>query len=205
MVNIGDSITTNDIKIAKQGAMSAYRSGRGLVSADDLIAEANLWMVEHVDKLIQWHEQGKHGQNKLRNACRQRCLTVIARERKKRSGLEHGDTFYYSAQMIREIIPNIFDEDDWFTGEASNAEVRGPSRPSEGNNRLAMIADIRGAYYGLPETDRQFLADMYKDGGLPLDILAVQWGITERSVRRKDDRIMEKMVERLGGEPPWSR
>lgn len=205
MVNVGDSITTNDLKIAKQGAMSAYRSGRGLITFDDLLGEANLWMVEHVDKVIQWHDQGKHGQNKLRNACRQKCLTVIARERKRRSGLEAGDSFYYNAQMVREIIPDIFDEDDWTNGASNNSEVKGPSRPSEGNNRLAMIADVRGAFYSLKETDRQFLSDMYKDGGLPADVISVQWGITERSVRRKDDRIMEKMVERLGGDSPWAR
>lgn len=205
MVTEGDSITVNDLKVAKQGAMSAYRSGRNLVSSEDLIGEANLWMVEHVDKVIQWHDQGRHGQNKLRNACRQRCLTIIARERKKRSGLQPGDVFYYNAQMIREIIPDIFDEDDWVTGSANNSEVKGPSRPSEGNNRLTMVADVRTAFYGLPEKDRQFLADMYRDGGLPVDVICVQWGITERTVRRRDDRIMEKMVERLGGEPPWAR
>lgn len=205
MVTEGDSITVNDLKVAKQGAMSAYRSGRNLVSSEDLIGEANLWMVEHVDKVIQWHDQGRHGQNKLRNACRQRCLTIIARERKKRSGLQPGDVFYYNAQMIREIIPDIFDEDDWVTGSTNNSEVKGPSRPSEGNNRLTMVADVRTAFYGLPEKDRQFLADMYRDGGLPVDVICVQWGITERTVRRRDDRIMEKMVERLGGEPPWAR
>jgi DNA-directed RNA polymerase specialized sigma24 family protein len=201
-----DAITPDDLKIAKQGAMSAYRSGRGLVTADDLIAEANLWVVEHVDKVVLWHGQGKHGQNKLRNACRQRCLTIIMRERKRRSNLEHGDIFYYNRQMVRELMPDIFDEDDWSTGSTAMSDTpKGPSKPSEGNNRLAMVADLRSAYFGLPEKDQQFLADMYKDGGLPIDVVGVQWGITERTVRRRDDRILEKMVERLGGEPPWAR
>ncbi len=201
----GDTITANDLKIAKQGALSAHRSGRGLVDKDDLIGVANMWMVQNVDKVVLWHGQGRHGQNKLRTACRQRCLTVIATERRKRSGLEPGDVFYYSAQMIREIIPDIFDEDDWSTGSTNNSELRGPSRPSEGNNRLAMIADVRSAYFSLPKRDQQFLADMYKDGGLPVDVMSVQWDVTERTVRRRDDRIMEKLVERLGGEPPWTR
>lgn len=205
MVDPG-AITTDDLKIAKQGAMSAYRSGRGLVPADDLIGEANLWLVEHIDKVILWHDQGRHGQNKLRNACRQRCLTIIARERKKRSGLEQGDVFYYNRQMIRELLPDIFDEDDWASGSSAMSDTpKGPSKPSEGNNRLAMVADIRTAYYALPEKDQQFLNDMYRDGGLPIDVMCVQWGITDRTVRRRDDRILEKMVERLGGEPPWAR
>lgn len=197
-------ITDKDIRIARQGAASASRSGRGLIDLNDLVAEANLWMVEHADKVALWRDQGRHGQNKLRNACRQRCLTLIANERKRRSGHENGDVFYYSAQMLREILPDIFDEDDWTSGGmGTGEEIRGPSRPAEGNNRLAMVADVRSAFYSLPDQDQHFLREMYEDGGLPLDMIALRWEITERTVRRREDRIFEKMVERLGGEPPW--
>ena len=206
MVDTVEPITPNDIKIARQGALSAYRSGRGLVSAEDLIGEANLWMVKHLDKVKHWRDQGKHGQNKLRNACRQRCLTIIAQERKRKSGLQPGDIFYYTAAMIRELLPDIWDEDDWSnTGTGTGEEIRSPSRPAEGNNRLAMIADIRSAFYTLSEKDQHFLEDFYRDGGVPSEVMATQLEVSERTVRRRDDRIMEKLVERLGGEPPWTR
>lgn len=199
-------ITDDELKIAKQGATSAYRSGRGIVDLGDLIAEANLWMVQHVDKVVLWQTQGRHGKNKLRNACRQRCLTVIARERRKRSGLEGGDIFYYSAVILKDILPDIFDEDDWATGSVVNdSDVKGPSRPSEGNNRIAMIADVRSAFFSLPERDRQILSDLYEDGGLAIEVVAAQWDVTERTIRRREDRILEKMVERLGGDAPWAK
>lgn len=201
-----EAITANELKIAKQGAMSAYRSGRGIVTADDMVGEANLWMVKHLDKVHHWRTQGRHGQNKLRNACRQRCLTIIARERKRHSGLQQGDIFYYTAVMIRELLPDIWDEDDWTnTGNSATDEVRSPSRPSEGNNRLAMIADIRSAFYSLSEKDQHFLEDYYRDGGLATDVLAASLEVSERTVKRRDDRIMEKLVERLGGAPPWAK
>ena len=202
---ITDEITAEELKLAKQGAMSAHRSGRGLVDAQDLIGEANLWMVSHIDKVLQWRSQGRHGQNKLRNACRQRCLTIIAKERRERSGLEAGDVFYYTPAILREVLPDIFDVEDWNNSSiALSNEVRSPSRPSEGNNRLAIVSDIRSAFYGLPQKDQDFLADMYRDGGLPIDVMAMTWEITERSVKRREERILEKMVERLGGEAPWA-
>lgn len=200
-----DAITPDDLKIARQGAMSAYRSGRGIVTADDMVGEANLWLVKHVDKVILWRGQGRHGQNKLRNACRQRCLTIIAKERKRKSGLQPGDIFYYTPAMIRELLPDIWDEDDWTNSGVSGEEIRSPSRPAEGNNRLAMIADVRSAYYSLSEKDQRFLEDFYRDGGVTTDVLAASLEVSERTVRRRDDRIMEKLVERLGGEPPWTR
>jgi acyl-CoA synthetase (AMP-forming)/AMP-acid ligase II len=206
VVEENEPITANEMKIAKQGAMSAYRSGRGIVTADDMIGEANLWMVKHLDKVHHWRTQGKHGQNKLRVACRQRCLTIIARERRYKSGLQSGDVFYYTPSIVRELLPDIWDEDDWTnTGMGGAEEIRSPSRPAEGNNRLAMIADIRSSFYSLSEKDQNFLQDFYRDGGITADVMAARLEVTERTVRRRDDRIMEKMVERLGGEPPWKR
>jgi hypothetical protein len=199
-------ISDSELRLASQGAKSAFRSGRGLVEYNDLVSEAHLWIVENYEKVEQWRDEGRHGQNKLRNACRQRCLTVIARERRKRSNLQPGDVFYYTPQMIREILPNIWDEDDWVTGQqVGGGEIRTPSRPAEGNNRLAMIVDVRTAFFNLNNNDQNLLSDMYKDGGLPLDVVATQWEVTERTIKRREERVLDKMVERLGGEPPWTR
>ena len=206
MVDETVGVTADDMKIARQGALSAFRSGRGIVEADDMIGEANLWMVKHLDKVVHWRTQGRHGQNKLRNACRQRCLTIIAQERKKKSGLHSGDIFYYTPAMIRELLPDIWDVDDWaHSSNTAHDEPKGPSRPSEGNNRLAMISDVRSAFYSLSEKDQFFLEDFYRDGGITADMMAARLEVTERTVRRRDNRIMEKLVERLGGEPPWAR
>lgn len=198
--------TVNEIKMSRQGALSAARSGRGLVAGDDLVQEASLWMIENFDKVTLWRHQGKHGQNKLRNACRQRCLSVLARERKRRSGLEKGDLFYYTPQMIREILPDVWNEQDWSsTTQDYSSERRSPSRPSEGNNRLAMIADVRASFYGLSKKDQALLEDLYRDGGLDEEIVAAQLEVTPRTVRRRELRALDKMIERLGGDPPWLR
>lgn len=196
-------ITDNELKLARQGAMSAWRSGRGVVDQDDLVAEAHLWMVEHLEKVRMWRDQGRHGQNKLRNACRQRCLTVVAQARRTRSQLTKGDLSYYTPQIIRELLPVIFHPEDWVSSEIHTGETRSPSRPSEGNTRLAMVVDVRSAFFGLPTKDQQLLADLYSDGGLPIQVIAAQLEVTERTVRRREERALDKMVERLGGEPPW--
>lgn len=196
------TITDSELKLAKQGAMSAHRSGRGLVDLGDLIGEANMWLVENYRKVLLWRDEGRHGQNKLRQACRQRCLTVIAKERKQRSGLGAGDIFYYSTQMIRELIPDIFDVDDWTITVTNNGELKGKSSPSEGGNKLAMIVDIRSAFYSLNEADRGVIEALYRDGRQYQQV-ADTLQVTERTVRRKEERIMEKMVEKLGGESPF--
>ena len=195
-------ITDQETRLAAQGARSAARSARGLVSVSDLIGEANLWMVSHMEKVLLWREQGRHGQNKLRNACRQRCLTVVAAERRLKSRLEAGDIFWYTPAAIREILPNIFDTDDWTSSSAGEAgELKKQARPAEGNNRLAAICDVRAAFYGLPQGDQKLLVLLFKDC-FDYATAAATLDVHEKTVRRREQRVLEKMVERLGGEPP---
>jgi RNA polymerase sigma factor (sigma-70 family) len=202
---VDEPITESELKLARQGATSAWKSGRGIIDKDDLVGEANLWIVEHLDKVRQWRDEGRHGQNKLRNACRQRCLTVVARERRRQSQLTRGDLAYYTPQVLRELLPAIFHVEDWVSGEVRTGETRAPSRPSEGNTRLAMIVDVRSAFDSLPPKDKTLLIDLYADGGLAVQIVAAQLEVSERTVRRREERALDKMVERLGGEPPWYR
>jgi RNA polymerase sigma factor (sigma-70 family) len=198
-------ILESELMIARQGASSASRSARGLVPLNDLVGEAFLWMVGHYDKVAQWRQEGRHGQNKLRMACRMACLSVVAEERRKRSGLQRGDSFFYTQAIVRELLPAIFDRDEWTAGPAYDTEVRGPSRPSEGNTRLAMIIDVRVAFDSLPEQDQNMLMWLYRDNGLTFEQLGEMMEVHERTARRREERAIERMVERLGGENPWRR
>lgn len=198
-------ITDHDLRLAAQGAKSAAKSARGLVSLSDLIGEANLWMVQHPEKVEQWREEGRHGQNKLRNACRQRCLTVVSYARRLHNRLEHGEggQYYYTPPVIKEILPDIFDREDWtMTARSEALETRGKTRPAEGNNRLAMICDVRAAFYGLPQADQMLLEELYRAGGTPAEVLAATYEVHEKTIKRREARVLDKMVERLGGEPP---
>jgi RNA polymerase sigma factor (sigma-70 family) len=68
-----------------------------------------------------------------------------------------------------------------------------------------MIVDVRSAFDSLPPKDKTLLIDLYADGGLAVQIVAAQLEVSERTVRRREERALDKMVERLGGEPPWYR
>jgi FixJ family two-component response regulator len=86
-----------------------------------------------------------------------------------------------------------------------SADIKAPTRPSEGNNRLTMIADIRSSFYSLKKTEQQLLEALYRDGGLDVEIVAVSLDVHPRTVKRREARVMDKMVERLGGESPFLR
>jgi len=68
-----------------------------------------------------------------------------------------------------------------------------------------MVIDVRSAFDALPPKDKMLLIDLYADGGMAVQVVAAQLQVTERTVRRREERALDKMVERLGGEPPWFR
>lgn len=197
-------ITDHDLKIARQAAMSAFRSGRGIIGSEELIGEANLWLVEHMDKVTRWREEGKHGDNKLRHSIRIFCLGKVAAERKQRAGLQRGDTHWYTPSVLKEIIPDIFNRADWVGGApAPSNDIRSASAPAEGNNRLAVILDVLSAFMSLPPADQTLLRYLYEGSGVTYDVIAEKLEVSDRTVRRREDRALERMVEILGGEPPW--
>lgn len=200
------TFTEKEMNLAFQGAKSAHSSARGLLPLDDLVQEARLWMVSHPDKVETWRDEGRHGGNKLRKACRQHCLTVVQRERRLQSGLRPGDSYFYSPAVIADLLPYIWDATDWIGGSAVTLDdVRSLPRPSEGNNRLAIIADVRSAYQKLQDQDQVLLSLLHQHGGETYESVALMLDVHERTIRRREERIIDRMVELLGGENPWKR
>jgi hypothetical protein len=67
-----------------------------------------------------------------------------------------------------------------------------------------MVSDVRSAFYSLPETNRVFLEEVFDQGADNIiEVIAAREDVSEKTINRRIDRLMDKMVERLGGEPPW--
>lgn len=197
-------LTDRELQVITQGATNAHTAQRGFIQLSDLINEGVLWALEHPQKIEMWREKGKYGENLLRHSVKQKCLTLIAKERHRIYKLERGDLGYYTTALIREILPDIFDPDDWHsTSQSSDTKVSGVSRPSEGNTRLAVLMDVSSAFYSLSDDDQTLLQNLHADGGMAASVLAATLEVNEKTVRRREERALQRMVDKLGGEPPW--
>lgn len=197
-------LTDRELQIITQGATNAHKAQREFIPLPDLINEGVLWALEHERKVVLWREKGKYGENLLRHSVKQAALSKIAAERRRIYKLERDDIAYYTPAVVREILPDIFDPDDWLSSSMNDQErVKGTSRPSEGNTRLAAVVDVRSAFYTLNEDDQGFIRDLFQDGGLTHQVMAATLDVAEKTVQRKEQRIIQRMVDRLGGELPW--
>jgi len=198
-------LSDREIQIITQGATNAHSAQRGFIPLPDLINEGVLWALEHDKKVEAWRDKGKYGENLLRFSVKQACLSKIGKERRRVYQLERGDVAYYTPAMMREILPDIFDPEDWLNSGSSDMtdKVSGASRPSEGNNRLATLCDVSFAFSNLSEADQSLLRDLYEDGGVTHQVLAATLEVSEKTIQRREQRAIERLCDRLGGELPW--
>ena len=201
--------TDKEYRLARSGAKDASTSSQVayLVEQEDLVSEAYMWLVRHPKKVVEWRELGRKGENMVRLSCKRAALKAVAKERKRVTGAEYSDMCFYSTQMIRELMPSIFDTEDWVnsSGAMSN-EPKSQSAPAEGNSRLAMIVDVRGAYHDQAKHVQEFLQRMY-DNPVPnvADLIAIEEGVSTKTIQRRDERYLGFMVSYLGGDNPWEK
>lgn len=196
--------TEKTLRAAHAAASRVHRNHRGLVPYDDLRSECYVWLAKHEEKVLEWQDLGPHGAAKLAKSLYRAAQKYAAHERARATGTMVGDHTYYSVGLLEELLPDIWDHESWAYGSASAGDkVTGTSRPSEGGNRMAMLVDVKWAVAGLSADDQALLRDRYEDGGVAVDILAATYDTTPSTIRRRVDRILVRLADRLGGEPPW--
>jgi DNA-directed RNA polymerase specialized sigma subunit len=63
--------------------------------------------------------------------------------------------------------------------------------------------DVKSGFASLSEDDQVLLRDLYEDGGVTQQVLAATLEVSEKTVQRREERAVQRLVDRLGGELPW--
>jgi DNA-directed RNA polymerase specialized sigma24 family protein len=196
--------TETEYRVASGVAKRILRAQRNFIEYDDVVQECHLWMVKNPQRVVTWRDEGKKGKAKLSTALYRAGMRFVVRERCKRTSTQPSDHAFYSEALLHDIMPDVLDEESWaMAAHYDDTEGRAPSRPGEGNTRLAMIVDVKFAYDSLSEDDRNLLADRFADGGMDVAAIAAVRQVHESTIRRKIKNTLRKLSDRLGGEPPW--
>lgn len=180
------------------------------VEADDLRQECLAAAASKQSKIIGWLRQEGQGSIKQGERSTLRFLHKraerYAREQKALAlGYEPEDEYFYQTGLIESLISVLSTGDYELAGQILDPVDLGGKRkkslPSEGNNIVAMIADVDAALKQLSERDREVL--MLKHGnGLSSQEIADQMGVTRQRIDQLLHRGVRKVVEVLGGENP---
>ena len=114
------------------------------------------------------------------------------------------DLHWYTPGLVEELLPDVWFLQNWDGGTRDAERPRSQGKPAEAGNRRAMMVDLSRAIATLNEEDGRFLADRYVLR--PVESMsewAKAWELTEDGARKRLHRIVEKLIDRMGGEPPY--
>ena len=192
-------------RCARASATRCTRIHRNLVTADDVFQHLNLWALEHWHKIEEWEEQDSLI-FKLKRTFNNESQKFAAKERAHRAKSLPSDAFYYTHEVLQELLKDVWAYESWTASSTPRDEfISTTSKPNEGMNREAMLSDVSFGLKKLNEQDNLLLNRRFADGGMDIDALAVEYGVSDEAIRKRVSRALTKLQERLGGEQPqWN-
>ncbi len=110
---------------------------------------------------------------------------------------------YTKDARLNELLPDVWERVGWTDTPDMTAEfIAHSSKPSEGGNRLALLSDVAAGLARLNKNDKDLLRMRYGNGGMDFAALAETYGASDEAIRKRVKRALDKLQDRLGGEPP---
>lgn len=188
-------------------ATAAYVSnylGRSfpMVDRQDIYQEVAAWIASHEDKIAEYLELGKLGQNKLSKSMRHAALRYCQKEKAAHLGYETRDLYYYELSLIKNTLPLIWDDEAWVNPPSPVEEAKVKHRaPNEGNNYATTLADVSRAVSKLPTADKEMLRLLYEDGATIKEVAEIL-DLTVSATNSRLNRSIRKIQTVLGGAYP---
>jgi RNA polymerase sigma factor (sigma-70 family) len=209
---------TNEIAEEYQSLVSLiakqFHSKFRMVPRDDIEQSMWLWFASHPNKVREWSKLDDQKQatklfaRSLRNAASDYCQ----KEKSAQEGYSFDDNFFYTKNLVENILPYMIksESDDDIDLEATLDLVMqdlgltkgAGSAAAEHGNYLAFFADIKSAFYRLPEEKQNVLRLRYTDD-LTYTQLADLINQSSNTARMKTERALSHLIRLLGGSKPY--
>lgn len=176
-------------------------------STEDFRQELLAWLLDNEAKIARKYEG--LGDHEAFGRWLARCLRNEANDYavdiRDQAGFQpRQGAHWYSTADLRTLLPSVFDRQAW-TNPPKSDDENGRSRAvkalSEGNNWVTTLADVSAAFERLEPKEQGLLRRFHQWDEKNID-LAEEFGLTQQQMSAKHTRILEKMVEFLGGPRP---
>jgi DNA-directed RNA polymerase specialized sigma24 family protein len=182
--------------MVNQAAAAVSRSYSPWTTYADTAASLWLWVTENDSRVTEYLGR-EDGERILYSILRAEARTHAIKERSVKTGYSVDDLEWYSPRMIRNILPDVFDYNNWTGGSGSGGDGRG-SKPlaNATGDRLASILDVKSGYEKLL-VSQQLVLKLFFDEGNSLEAIAFILGITEEAARKRLDRAVYALGDKL--------
>jgi RNA polymerase sigma factor (sigma-70 family) len=207
----GDPVWETVMQLAAIAARPLARRFQPHVDQDDL----QMIGVEHAlnrhDKVAEFlkrddPDEAKQGERAFITFLGRHMERKARAEKARVSGYQPEDEYFYRPTMIESLIKVWGTGDYDLAGQVLDpAELGGKRRTkvaSEGNDLLAMMADVDSAIMRLDERTRDMLTLRFVDE-LTLARIGERYSLSPQRVEQITSRGIRRMVEHLGGRNPY--
>lgn len=197
--------------LSYSAARSVARQFHPHTTAEDLHQEGILYLLERRHRIEQELAEAEDAdklrqvENRILLRARRHMERHARREKAVRCGYKPADEFFYDLGMLTEFMPAVilFDQTSSIIVEQVNdGTPRRPAVPSEGNNMLAMIVDIKRIYDKLPTPD-QVILEQYFGENMTYSQIGEAWSMSRSWSQKRIKDLLTAMLRQLGGESPW--
>jgi DNA-directed RNA polymerase specialized sigma24 family protein len=189
------SLNGGELKLAERVAARIGGRWKG-VDVDDVTGHLYLWLVENETTVVRWRSEAG-GEGKLFVSLRREAAKFCAKEQAARLNRPLTAAAAYPVDVLERAMPFVFE--DWpVTQVHVNPVTEEPlADPGESGLALAILADVSGAYYGLPAEQRDVLAWRFRDG-LTYDEIGELSGMTKDGAKKRVGRALSRLSDALG-------
>jgi RNA polymerase sigma factor (sigma-70 family) len=147
----------------------------------------------------------RQGESAMITFLRRHLERLARKEKASRSGYLTDDEYFYRTSTIESLIKVWGSGDYDLAGQVFDQTEMGGRRTnliSEGNNLLAMVADVDAAMKKIDDRTRLVLVERYVYD-VTLKDIASMLDVSPQRVEQLSTRGVRRLVDELGGKNPW--
>lgn len=181
------------IKAAADRVARAYSTW---ITRADTESELWVWALKNERRLLEYMNSDAP-ERIIRGILNSEARTYAIRERAQMSGYDPSDLEWYTPRMIRTVLPQVFDVEDWQSFQSDYSGMPG-SKPlaNASGDHLATILDVRGVLTELQE-DQIRILQMFYGSGVTVEYCANYFKIEPLAARKRIDRAVYAIADAL--------
>ena len=175
-----------------------------MIDVNDIRQSLYEWFAEHPNKLASYEElPPRESKNLIYRCLRNQALDYCQYWKAKSIGYETSDLFYYESDLVEALLPSVLRGEKEVTHKVDLGRTGRQPAPAEGGNLMAMMIEIECAYNQMDIEEKRVLflryaeSMDYADIGKELDLGS------EDAVRMRHNRLLRKLVNKIGGFKPY--
>lgn len=180
-----------------------YNRKFNMVDVEDIRQELYGWFLTHPNKLNEWEAIGKQdAKNLIYRSLRNHALDYCQYWKAKGGGYEVEDLFYYTPEMIENLLPQILLGESSSGPQLNLTKTSKPSVVAESGNIETMKAEISLGMSKLSDEDQMILTSRFE---LNLEFAEIQELLdlnTEVAARARVKRSVKRLINKIGGYKP---